>query len=43
MNRGRRGKVSSVRELKNGRISVVIYMKETNLKPGQLVQVGMDN
>ena len=42
LNRGRRGKVSSVRELKGGRISVVIYMEETNLKPGQLVQVGVD-
>lgn len=43
VNRGRKGKVASIRELKDGRISVVIYMNETNLKPGQLVQVGLDD
>lgn len=40
--RGRMGKVRSVTELKDGRVSVVIYMDETNLKAGQAVCVGVE-
>ena len=42
VDRGRTGKVASVRKLKNGKISVVVYMTETNLRPGQPVKVGVD-
>lgn len=42
MDRGHSGRVSSVRELKDGRVSVVIYMNETDLRPGQDVKVGVD-
>ena len=42
VDRGHSGKVSSVRLLKNGKISVVIYMGETDLRPGQPVKVGLD-
>ena len=43
LNRGRTGKIASVRKIKNGKTSVIIYMEKTDLKPGQLVRVGVDD
>ena len=42
VDQGRRGTIASVRKLKNGKISVVIYMRKTDLRPGQPVRVGLD-
>jgi len=43
VDRGKSGRVNSTRVLKDGRVSVVIYMDETALKAGQFVKVGVDD
>ena len=40
LHRGRTGRVRSVTAIKGGRVSVVVYMDETNLKAGQEVCIG---
>jgi len=42
LTRGRKGKIASVRKIKNGKTSVTIYMEKTDLRPGQPVKVGLD-
>jgi hypothetical protein len=43
IDRGQSGRVNSTRVLKDGRISVVVYMNDTSIKAGQLVKVGLDS
>lgn len=42
IDRAHTGRISRVSELKGGRISVVVYMDSTDLRPGQNVKVGLD-
>lgn len=42
IDRAHTGRISRVSELKDGRISVVVYMDSTDLRPGQDVKVGLD-